>query len=311
MDMVSLRQLKSFVAVFEEGSFTAAGEREGATQSGISQHVKTLEEELGTLLFGRNGRAIEATLAGKQYYLDCVDILKRLDAAHQEIAVRQNGGVARIGLMPLIARSILAPTLEKFLQTTPGSEISIIEAYSGVLTDLLLKGELDLAVVPAFEGAVGLSSQLLLRDREMLVTAKRNSGQHLKPVSLSSLGPLKVVLPGKQNTRRRNIETYFTANGVNVARRLEMDAMMGTLEFVAATDWVAVLPFVMMASDIDRDRFEIRPLADPPLYSDFILIEPSRKLMTPAAALFASVLKSEAERSTELFRERVAPQICS
>ena len=307
--MVSLRQLKSFVAVVEEGSFTAAGEREGATQSGISQHVKTLEEELGTPLFGRNGRAIEATLAGKQYYLDCVDILKRLDAAHPEVAVRQNGGVARIGVMPTISRSILAPTLDKFLQTSPGAEISIIEAYSGVLTDLLLKGELDLAVVPAFEGAVGLSSHLLLHDREMLVTAKRHDGQHLTPVSLASLGPLKIVLPGKQNTRRRNIETYFAANGVNVARRLEMDAMMGTLEFVAATDWVVVLPFVMMSSDIDRDRFDIRPLADPPMYSDFILIEPSRKLMTPAAALFASVLKAESERSTELFRARVAPQL--
>lgn len=307
--MVSLRQLKSFVAVVEEGSFTAAGEREGATQSGISQHIKTLEEELGTPLFGRNGRAIETTLAGKQYYLDCVDILKRLDAAQHEVAVRQNGGVARIGVMPTISRSILAPTLDKFLQTSPGAEISIIEAYSGVLTDLLLKGELDLAVVPAFEGAVGLSSHLLLHDREMLVTAKRHDGQHLEPVSLASLGPLKIVLPGKQNTRRRNIETYFTANGVNVARRLEMDAMMGTLEFVAATDWVVVLPFVMMSSDIDRDRFDIRPLADPPMYSDFILIEPSRKLMTPAAALFAKVLKAEAERSTELFRTRVAPQL--
>lgn len=307
--MVSLRQLKSFVAVVEEGSFTAAGEREGATQSGISQHIKTLEDELGTPLFGRNGRAIEATLAGKQYYLDCVDILKRLDAAQHEVSVRQNGGVARIGVMPTISRSILAPTLDRFLKSSPGAEISIIEAYSGVLTDLLLKGELDLAVVPAFEGAVGLSSQLLLHDREMLVTAKRHDGQHLKPVSLASLGPLKIVLPGKQNTRRRNIETYFTANGVNVARRLEMDAMMGTLEFVAATDWVVVLPFVMMSSDIDRDRFDIRPLADPPMYSDFILIEPSRKLMTPAAALFASVLKAEAERSTELFRTRVAPQL--
>ena len=307
--MVSLRQLKSFVAVFEEGSFTAAGEREGATQSGISQHVRMLEDELGTALFGRNGRAIEATLAGKQYYLDCVDILKRLDAAHHEVAVRQNGGLARIGVMPTISRSILAPTLDKFLQISPGADISIIEAYSGVLTDLLLKGELDLAVVPAFEGAVGLSSHLLLHDREMLVTAKRDDGQHLMPVSLASLGPLKVVLPGKQNTRRRNIETYFTTNGVNVARRLEMDAMMGTLEFVAATDWVVVLPFVMMSSDIDRDRFDIRPLADPPMYSDFILIEPSRKLMTPAAALFASVLKAEAERTTALFRDRVAPQL--
>ena len=46
-----------------------------------------------------------------------------------------------------------------------------------------------------------------------------------------------------------------------------------------------------------------------PMYSDFILIEPSRKLMTPAAALFASVLKAEAQRSTELFRTRVASQL--
>lgn len=139
------------------------------------------------------------------------------------------------------------------------------------------------------------------------MSAKRGKNT-LKPVKLSELGPLKVVLPGLQNTRRRNIETYFSVNGVAVAQRLELDAMMGTLQFVAVSDWVAILPFVMMASDLDGGRFDVRPLEDPPFYSEFVLIEPARKVMSPAAALFADILRMEAEKSRLVFEERAGRQ---
>jgi len=208
--------------------------------------------------------------------------------------------------MPTFTRSVLPPALKRFLAVAPGSEISITEAYSGVLTDMVLKGALDFAVVPAFAGAVGISHRLLVRDREMLVRASQHKRADLKPVRLSELGPLKVVLPGLQNTRRRNIETYFSTNGVAVSQRLELDAMMGTLQFVAASDWVAILPFVMMVSDLDDVRFDIRPLQDPPFYSEFVLIEPARKVMSPAAAVFAEMLKSEAERAQAVYRTRTA-----
>lgn len=307
--MISLRQIRSFVAVYEEGSFTSAARREGATQSGISQHIKQLESELGVALLERNGREVEATVAGKLYYRECVDVLKKLEAAQQSVAVNHVRGAIRVGLMPTFTRSVLAPALDKFLGSAPGSEISVIEAYSGVLTDMILKGELDFAVVPAFEGATGIAHRLLARDREMLVSAK--GGNNLKPVKLSELAPLKIVLPGVQNTRRRNIETYFNANGVAVAQRLELDAMMGTLQFVAASDWVAILPFVMMVSDLDDGRFDIRPLEDPPFYSEFVLIEPARKVMSPAAALFAEILKMEAEQSRLVFEERTGVQQAS
>src|ERR1044071_542308 len=155
--MVSLRQINSFVAVYEEGSFTAAAAREGATQSGISQHIKQLETELAVMLFERNGRDVEPTLAGKTYYRECVEVLKKLEAAHQSVVVNRIHGAIRVGLMPTFTRSILAPALDKFLNSAPGSEISVTEAYSGVLTDMILKGDLDFAVVPAFEGAVGIS----------------------------------------------------------------------------------------------------------------------------------------------------------
>lgn len=307
--MVSIRQIRSFVAVYEERSFTAAADREGATQSGISQHIKQLENELGVALLERNGREVAPTRAGRLYYGQSVEAMRKLDVARQSVDPGRIHGAIRIGLMPTFTRSILTPALETFLDSAPGAEISIIEAYSGVLTDMTLKDELDFAVVPAFEGRAGISHQLIARDREVLVRARRDNGRNnLDPVKLSQCGPLKIVLPAAQNTRRRNIETYFSTNGVQVAQRLELDAMMGTLQFVAASDWVAILPFVMMVSDLDGARFDIRPLDDPPFYSEFVLIEPARKAMSPTAALFANILKAQTERARSAFQRGAAPR---
>jgi LysR family transcriptional regulator, nitrogen assimilation regulatory protein len=303
--MPTLRQIRSFIAVCEEASFTAAAARERATQSGISQHIKKLEAKLGIALFERDRGDIRLTTAGKIYYAECVDVLKRLDAAQQRVAASRVLGSIRVGLMPTFTRSILSPALAQFLQQSPESEIHIVEAYSGVLTDMVLRDELDFAVVPSFEGAAGISHQLLARDRETLVSARRGKVRNIKPVRLRNREPLKIIVPGPQNTRRRNIETYFTANSVTVSQRLELDAMMGTLQFIAASDWVAILPFLMMVSDLDEGRYDIRALEDPALYADFILIQPARKAMTPAAALFAEMLKRETEQAKKIFDKRV------
>lgn len=307
--MISLRQIRSFVAVYEEGSFTAAAMRERATQSGMSHHVGQLEGELGTALFARGGRTVTPTRAGELYYDECIAVLQRLEAARQRVVDQRLNGVIRIGLMPSFTRALLPPVLDKFLAAAPAAQISITEAYSGVLTEMVQRGDLDFAGVPAFAGATGIVHRPLLRDRETLVRARRRGRKvltkALTSARLSELGPLKVVLPGPQNTRRGNIETYFATNGVAVAQRLELDAMMGTLQFVAASDWVAILPFVMMAADLDDGRFEIGPLEDPPFHADFVLIEPARTVMSPTAALFAQLLREEAANTQAVFRKRM------
>src|SRR3974377_286167 len=110
--MISLRKIRAFVAVFEEGSFTAAAAREGATQSGLSQHVKQLEDALTAVLFIRQGRLVEATPAGRQYYRECAGILKQLDRANQDIgATASRSGEVHAGLMPTFTRCALAPAL--------------------------------------------------------------------------------------------------------------------------------------------------------------------------------------------------------
>ena len=261
MTDIALRQIRAVIAVCEEGSFTRAAERENATQSGISQHVATVERTLGVRLFERSARGIVPTPAGQRYYKRCVEAVGRLEHANAEARGFAGlvSGDLRIGLMPTFTRAVLAPTLEDFVPRHPDVRLHVFEGYSGVLTDMVLADELDFAVVPAFEGRVGLRSRLLVRDREMLLSGRACGLTPLAPVRLAERAPLKIVVPGPDNTRRRNLDTYFQIHGVEIAAMLEMDAMIGTLEFVARSDWVTVLPSLISVNDIGRRRTRGQP----------------------------------------------------
>jgi LysR family transcriptional regulator, nitrogen assimilation regulatory protein len=299
----SLRDIRLFVAVYEERSFTAAATRENATQSGVSQHIRKIENRFGVKLFGRGSGAVIPTPAGDSYYRHCIDVLRSNEAATRALMGFSGGleGEITVGLMPTMTRCAMAPALAKFMDAHPNVMVRIVEAYSALLTQQVRAGELDFAVVPAFDDAVGLKSRLLARTPEVLVSSGHLNIQHMAPVRMADLGPLKFVVPGGQNTRRRNLETYFSSNGVHVGRVLELDAMLGTLDLVSNSDWVTILPGVMMASDIESRQYVINPLADPSLKTDLVLIEPARKPLSLAAETFLDVLEQETKRINGLW----------
>lgn len=297
----SLRSIKVFVATYEERSFTLAARREHATQSGVSQHIRKLEERLGAKLFARDRGHVVPTPAGDAYYGRCVEMLRLAHSA--DTAIEQFGkgltGEIFIGLMPTMTRSALAPTLSRFVGEHPNVAVRIVEAYSAVLTQQVRSGELDFAIVPALASTPGIASRHFLRTIEVLVSRRNSRLKHLEPVRLKDLGPRSYVVPGQQNTRRGSIEIYLSTNGVRYDRLLELDAMLGTLDFVARSDWVTILPGIMMASDIKRRIVTINPIVDPVFMLDLVLIEPSRRPMSPAARAFLAILKEESQRLDE------------
>src|SRR5262249_35139661 len=163
--------------------------------------------------------------------------------------------------------------------------LHVFEGYSGVLTDMVLADELDFAVVPAFEGRVGLKSRLLVRDREMLLSGRKRALIPLAPVRLADCAPPKIRVPGPGNIRRRNLETYFQSHGVEIAALLEMDAMIGTLEFVARSDWVTVLPSLIAVNDLRRGNLVVNPIVEPALRAEFVVIQPTRRPLSVPARL--------------------------
>ena len=293
--MASLRQLNSLIAVYEEGSFTAASERENATQSGISQHISAIEKELGINLFTRNSNGVIPTTICHGFYKKSVEAIRTLKTAEQEAMNAGKGLSGRVnaGLMPTFTRAALAPVLKSISTTHPNIEISVVESYSGSLTDMVKAGELDFALVPVMTGTQGIKYSNLVRDREVLVSSPSFGNNQGEEISLKNLAPLKIVLPTKANIRRIKLEDYFTAHSIEIANIMEMDSMIGTLELVGSTDWVTILPYLICVPDTHSNLRHINPICEPNIYSDFVIIEPIGRSLTPQATFFLKLLKEE------------------
>ncbi len=294
----SLRDIRLFVAAYEERSFTAAAHREHATQSGVSQHIRNLEGSLGVNLFTREKGQVASTPAGDSYYLRCIEVLRAHDRATETAKSFAGGlnGVLVVGLMPTMTRCMLAPVLAAYAAEHPNLVIRIVEGYSAPLTQQVRAGELDFAIVPTFPGLSGLKAELFLRTPEVLVSGTIGKSMHGRPVRLADQGPLKLVLPSKANTRRQLIETYCSAIGADIIRLVEMDAMLGTLDLVSRSDWRTILPGIMMAIDDPAGRLSTSLIVDPQLDLDLVLIEPARRTMSQSAKVFLAMLKAEAQR---------------
>ena len=76
--------------------------------------------------------------------------------------------------------------------------------------------------------------------------------------------------------------------------------MYGTLDLVARSDWVSILPGILCVPDLDGIKRRVLPLADPPLYVDYLRIEPRSKPLSRAAQAFADILQEELNSTLEI-----------
>jgi len=299
----SLRDIRIFVAAYEERSFTAAAVREHATQSGVSQHIRKLEEGFRVKLFNREKGQVAPTPAADAYYSRCIQILRNIESSNNAMrAFTGISGEVFVGLMPTMTRATLAPAIQRVVGEHPNMKIHVTESYSPILIQKVMAAELDFAVVPAFMGSRGLKVEHFLRTWETLV-ASPDKKMHLRRTRLRDVGPLKIVLPSHANARRKPLETYFTTNGVDIERIVEMDAMMGTLDLVSKSDWVTIIPALMMTAEIERMQFSVVPLVDPTAPLDLVVIEPMRRTLSAAARAFLEILRAEAVGLNNLWRQ--------
>lgn len=291
---ISIRALRAFIAVYEEQSFSKAAARENATQSGMSTQVKNLELKLGTPLLLRDRKEYALTPAGQVVYREGQSVLKALMATEAAVSEMQTAvaGLVRVGLIPSLTRSVLIPALEEFKASFERVELSLLEEYSGSLMRRVLDGELDFAVVPSGDIPNGLTAKFVASDREMIIgsPAALPDWPHLGPAPLAALSGAKLIVPSRQNVRRKRIEGLLSAHGVHVAELMEMDGMLGTIELVGQTDWLAILPSALCHADRDGVRRKLNVLSDPPMSFDYVIVEKTETPLPHAAKLLAEHL---------------------
>lgn len=291
---IKIRAMQAFIAVYEEQSFSRAADRENTTQSGMSTQVKGLELTLGRQLLIRERKKYRLTPEGEIIYREGQKVLRALIQTEQSVLelCSSVGGLVRFGMIPSLTRSVLIPGLDQFKTEFPEVELSLLEEYSFSLMRRVLDDELDFALVPSTDLPKGLTGKFVGRDREMVVSSStiENGRVHLEEVTLSFLEGARLIVPSRLNVRRTQLDILLNSHGIHLAETLEMDGMLATLEMVAATDWVAVLPSAICYPDKDGSVRRLNPISSPPISLDYILIEKSETPPPRAAKLLADCL---------------------
>ncbi|KOX89161.1 Hydrogen peroxide-inducible genes activator [Thermus aquaticus] len=161
---LTLDQLRSLVALAEEGSFTLAAERVYLSQPALSIQIRKLEEALGAKLFDRKkGTLTEAgrvAVAQARRVLEEVERLTLL--VRGEEAPFQ--GPFRLGVIPTLTPYLLPRLLPKLQERYPGLELEIREDLTPNLVQALQEGGLDAGLVGTEENHPGLRATPLFRE---------------------------------------------------------------------------------------------------------------------------------------------------
>ncbi|MET7999303.1 LysR family transcriptional regulator [Amycolatopsis sp. NPDC005232] len=290
---MELRHLRHFVALAEEGTFTAAAARELIVQSGLSTSVRALEKDVGAPLFVRGTRPVRLTAEGEALLPAARRALDAVEAVQQ--TVRDVHGVLsgrlRIGVIETSGHTLpFGAWLAQFSREHPAISITVRQLPAVRALELVGQGELDCALVSAVPGlTAGLQVVQLLSEPMMLACSPGHRLAGATSVELEDLEGERFVDMDPGWAVRVLVDDAFRAAGVTRKMVYEVNEWAIALGLLAAGMGVALVPSGLDFSLHPDTAGSLRlvPLRGAPLTRHVDLVLPKGHGAAPAAVRFA------------------------
>ncbi|MDO5618342.1 LysR family transcriptional regulator [Kocuria sp.] len=294
---MDIRQLRYFLAVVDHGGVTRAAQHLHISQPSLSQAVKTLEAQLGVVLFHRVGRSLRLSTAGESLVGPARASLRQFDsvaAAARELRDGQHGTV-EIVAMPSPAVEPLTGLIAGFAESHPGISVQVSAAFTAeeVLEAVRTGGaELGLTASAKPIKHPELATQEVAQQSLVLVLnpqVKDFAVRADQVVAADQLAGARVVV-SKPGSLMRTVVDSWRADGVDVTVAVETDHRSSILPLVSAGVGHALLPSAWTET-AHRLGLSTRVVADTPVLR--ITTVARHDGLTPAAQRFLAVAHRE------------------
>ncbi len=264
--MAKFTQYRTFIAVTDTGSLSAASKALNMTPSAASKQIGALEEALGVTLFERSNKRMSPTAQGRAFYEECVAIVRHIDRAETEIKHHQQAVVGRITVSfpSSLARARCFELFSLFG-----------EAFPEVRLDLRLSDEVDELshsdIDFAFRlGAVSKSSLLvthpLVETQVILCAASAYVDRMGTLESIADIARHRLVLTRPQKASEQ-IRNYIKENKLSLSRRDHHITSDGEASYQLVKRGLAMgmFPNLMVADDLESGALsDVFPAASLP-----------------------------------------------
>jgi len=261
---MDFRQLRYFVALYEEGHVGRAAERLALSQPALSQQIRQLERSLDVALFQRIGKRLVPTVAAHTLYNHAVPLLEGLERAHEALRGFR-GQAARslaIGVLQTVNASLVPYLVERLHAAQPHLQVRIYELSGVEIERRLLAGQLDIGIgfLPPRQPA--LHGVELYPDELQLVIPADHPLREFKKVSLAQAAELPMLLLGEEFRARQIWQEQLAAIGRRPRVQAELNHMSGILDSLPHSRFATVLPGRARQLHSNRDLLW-KPLSEP------------------------------------------------
>lgn len=290
----SLERLRALREVARLGSFSAAAKALSLTQPAVSNHIRLLEQQLGTKLLERIGKTARPTREGETLIVASARAFGEIDRAMDEIA-RANASVSGPLVLATGATAttyLLPPVMADLRRRHPGIDLRVITGNTLDMIPGLLDGSVDLGLLTAPVRDRQLHSSFFFRDR-LVGIAPPGEAPTAKAVRPRDLEGRQLFLFDRAGSIRRAVDAWLDAADRKRIRIGDIGSAEALTAFVRAGLGWSIVSEITARDAAAAGRIDLR-LLSPPLFRDLVLVWRADRATRPVIAAALDVFSSHA-----------------
>ena len=276
---MTIRHLKTFCAVCEEGGITRAAEKLCVAQPSVSQTIGELERYYGVSLFDRVGRRLVLTPEGERLRVKAQEAIASFSEFEEAARDTKARHIIRIGSSVTAGQMVLPRLITAIETTLDRAECRAIADSAAAVEQLVEEGSLDFALV---EGSVSraLAAEAVFFDRLLAVCS---AGMKIKnTLSPAELVSLPLLLRRRGSASRDLFDERLSALGLKAQPKLSSSSNSVLLAAAREGLGVAVLPEALVAADLSAGRLKEVRIQGLELSRRWFAVRRQDKKFTPA-----------------------------
>jgi DNA-binding transcriptional LysR family regulator len=269
---VLLAQVEGFLEVARRGNVSRAAEAMFVTQPTLTARLHALERELGEPLFARTRRGMRLTDAGRAFLPYAERAMRAVRDGRQALADTRSASAGRLvlGAAPAVSTYVLPALLQQFASAYPRVEVAVRTGHSEDVLQMLLREEVQLAMVRAMRHR-DIESIPLYEEALVLVVPPDHPFARREAVDIADVASERLILFDRTSSYYELTQSFFLSLGVTPREVMELDNIESAKKMVERRLGIALLPRTAVAGELAAGTLTRVIVSDAPHMSQKIV----------------------------------------
>jgi DNA-binding transcriptional LysR family regulator len=290
-----MTDIKIFVTLAEQGKMTRVARRLGMTQPGVSQHIASLEEELGQQLFDRKKRRLRLNEAGRAFLEKAKKVVLEFEQLKDFSGQKtRTTGILKLGLTDSSTETIIPRALSKFRESYPGVNLELIVSESEEIEDGVIRKRYDLGVISGTGKPHPLLEEHVIdEDRIDCIVSKKHPLSKSTRVSLAKLAEYPLIVYPRKSRTRQIIDRAFHERGIMPTEVMAVWYNSAAVRLVEAGLGVALLSRFFIENEVIRRKCNHLRISGDPFKRAICVVRKKDAWLSEPAHRFYKLLMGE------------------